>query len=718
MPPSLPRRRKKLDLECNLCGKRYTKREHLQRHERIRTLYIPKVEKSIVTEVPDSGDKPFTCPVCGRCFARQDVLNRHSRVHQDDSHPELRTEDIREDTSISSLSLQQQQPCDPSYMNQSHETLSLEDCSSLLWPDSEGLLQNILAIDSGIWNQPASLMPQTLSIPPSPFQTTSAGQGISPSSCSSIAEDGERAIQSLSGIINETFCNVTAPSALAGLTSRFLDSSLHMFFRFIVPMFPVIHQPTFIFRDCPPPLLLNAIALGALFLGTKDANLKADALWQLAHTAVATSWHTMIQQKRPYDSCNGVCLVQTMLLSQIYAALSNNRTLRTTSQVFHGLALFWASHCGMYEGLDHPSLPSPDANSEIMQSAWYSWISQETRLRTLLGLYIVDGVVSQFSGNPTFARHMANPLTLPSDDAVFNASTAQEWIQRSVESRLLQSNHFRFCDVFHALFSKDGMNNTTSVRPEYGISLFHHKVILEGIRSLVADANRTKPVPVGVPSKQEIGNAVIRLREQIIQNQRLSSPDEVVAMLQWHTICLDLVVSTARGTRRMCALHGIPQRIFGGDSRIEQDIDPRRWAQSKNARIALLHASQIQELATSLPLGMAYDINVPGAVFAAATTYSAFALAGAGKVVLPPEIDWVTAVQAATIDEKVGDPGPDRTSNKTLLFVNDGVFGKGLLRDLSYELTSIRSLLRSLSLQWSVAQEMEQVVGAWIERMQ
>lgn len=406
-----------------------------------------------------------------------------------------------------------------------------------------------------------------------------------------------------------------------------------------------------------------------------------------------------------------------MLLSQIYAALSNNRTLRTTSQVFHGLALFWASHCGMYEGLNRPSLPSPDADSEIMKRAWYSWIAQETRLRTLLGLYIVDGVVSQFSGNPTFARHMANPLTLPSDESAFNASTAQEWIQATVESRLLPSNNFRFCDVFHALFSKDDMT-TTRVRPPYGISLFHHKIVLEGIRSLVADANRTKPVPVGVPSKQEIGNAVIKLREQILQNQRLSSPDQVVAMLQWHTICLDLVVSTARGTRRMCALHGIPQRIFGGDSRDEQDIDPRRWAQSKNARIALLHASQIQEFATSLPLGMAYDINVPGAVFAAATTYSAFALAGAGKVVLPPAIDWVGAVQAATMDEKVGDPGPHITSNETLSFVNDGVFAKGLLRDLSYELTSIRSLLRSLSLQWSVAQEMEQVVGAWIERMQ
>jgi hypothetical protein len=50
--------------------------------------------------------------------------------------------------------------------------------------------------------------------------------------------------------------------------------------------------------------------------------------------------------------------------------------------------------------------------------------------------------------------------------------------------------------------------------------------------------------------------------------------------------------------------------------------------------------------------------------------------------------------------------------------VNDGISARGPLRDLSYELTSIRSFFRSLSLQWSVAEEMEEVVGAWIERMQ
>lgn len=157
----------------------------------------------IVTEIPDSGDKPFTCPVCGRCFARQDVLNRHARVHQGDFYPEIGAGNTLEDVATSPLSLQQQ-PGEASYVTQGHDTLALEDCSSLLWPDSEGLLQNILAIDPGMWSQPASLMPQTFSIPPTPLQTTSDGGSIAPTNRSSIAEDGERAIQSLSGLINET----------------------------------------------------------------------------------------------------------------------------------------------------------------------------------------------------------------------------------------------------------------------------------------------------------------------------------------------------------------------------------------------------------------------------------------------------------------------------------------------------------------------------------
>ncbi|KAJ5144200.1 uncharacterized protein N7515_002987 [Penicillium bovifimosum] len=637
MSPS-PRRRKKLSLECSVCKRCYAKREHLQRHELIHT-----------------GAKPFACAICDRSFSRQDVLNRHARVHQ--NLPAAQGE--RQNQQGSALPMQQLEPDPTPFPSQGPNGTSLEDCSALLWPDSEDLLQSILSMGTGQWELGAQVMPQALAVPLYP---TSYPSGISPSDQSTIVEDGERAIHSLSGLISETFCSVTTPTALTGLNSRFLDSSLHMFFKNVVPMFPVIHQPTFVFRDCPAPLLLNAIALGALFLGTPDATIK-------------------------------------------------DRTLRVTSQVFHGLAIYWASHCGMYEMIDQAPLPAADDSPDIISDAWSIWIARETRLRTLLGLYIVDGVVSQFSGNPTFARHMANPLALPSNEKAFQALSAGEWIGIMHQNAVSSGSNIRFCDVFRSLFSTD--ERASTLTPRCGISLFHHKVILEGIRSLVADANRTDPPPVGVPTKAEISQTMNRLRAHIVGEEILSPTEQLVALLQWHTIALDLVVSTARGTRRMCYMHGISQRIFGGDSRDETDIDPRRWAQSKSARIALLHASQIQDLATRLPLGMAYDVNVPGAVFAAATTYSAFALAGAGKVVLPSMVDWEAVIHSTAADPP---SSGGSSTQETLAFIDGTFYVRGLLRDLSYELTSIRSLLRGLSLHWGVAQEMEEVVNAWIER--
>lgn len=62
-----------------------------------------------------------------------------------------------------------------------------------------------------------------------------------------------------------------------------------MFFVRFIPTFPVLHRATFVFRDCTHPLLLNAIAIGSLYLGPKDAIAKGEALWRLSHTAVATS---------------------------------------------------------------------------------------------------------------------------------------------------------------------------------------------------------------------------------------------------------------------------------------------------------------------------------------------------------------------------------------------------------------------------------------------
>lgn len=119
-----------------------------------------------------------------------------------------------------------------------------------------------------------------------------------------------------------------------------------MFFVRFIPTFPILHRATFVFRECifvfrecTHALLLNAIAIDSLYLGPQVSVAKGEALWRLAHAAVATSWQSLIAHSRPYDARKGVQLMITALLGQIYGALSN--AMRSVQQV--RCSVLWVS---------------------------------------------------------------------------------------------------------------------------------------------------------------------------------------------------------------------------------------------------------------------------------------------------------------------------------------------------------------------------------------
>jgi hypothetical protein len=181
---------------------------------------------------------------------------------------------------------------------------------------------------------------------------------------------GHFAMQQMSKLIADLSSSLTAEIESTGITSTFLDTCMHVFFEKFIPSFPVLHKPTFLVRESSHPLLLNIIALGSLFVGAKDSLPKGEALWRLAHTAVATSWQALMATKGPRDECNGVQLVLTALLGQTYAILSKNESLRMTSQVFHGLGFYWARQCGMYdvEDFSEADIPALDATERYVSS--------------------------------------------------------------------------------------------------------------------------------------------------------------------------------------------------------------------------------------------------------------------------------------------------------------------------------------------------------------
>jgi hypothetical protein len=316
---------------------------------------------------------------------------------------------------------------------------------------------------------------------------------------------------------------------------------------------------------------------------------------------------------------------------------------------------------------------------------------------------------------------MSNQLLIPSNETCFNTDSPDDWI-RAVSCNNSPSNSLRFCDLFrHFFYDKDHVIDQIPLE----MSSFTLKVILEGLKSLAAESKRIEPRPVGVPSREEIHRVLDRVRRYIEAHLSLTPVARSTAMLRWHAICLDALGGvTARGARRLCTAHGISQHIFGGGKRIEKNVQAERYVNSEDARRTLLHASEIHRIASQLPLGLAHDPHVPGAVFAAATTYAAFALAGKTQMAFPELIDWQqavllesqdaqtpTAFACSDLDAATGTAQFIRGNLTAIRFQKDFVF-----RDLNYELSSIRLLLRALSLQWGVCKEMEEVVNAWIAK--
>ncbi|KAK5694526.1 hypothetical protein LTR97_009116 [Elasticomyces elasticus] len=595
--------------------------------------------------------------------------------------------------------------------------------SSLLWPDSEDLFLSLT--DGGLWDHSMPGLISLERLPQAVSQAITAPPevaGLSPYDEPTVTEDGRRAVQTTNGLLTNTLLSFTSNAALFDLTPRFLDSSLHTFFTKFLPILPIIHRPTFVYRECSAPLLLNAISLGSLFIGTQDASDTGECLWRLAHTALATAWPDMIGHQRDHDTCSGVELVLAALLSQAYAAFSKNRILRMTSQTFYGLSMHWAQYCGLYDIGRAATLEIPqfDDPVETKMRAWRTWAARETQLRALLGLCVIDGVVSQFSGNFVNTWAATNSLPLAADDQAFEASNVDEWLAvMSINSNSQRSATTRFYDVYHSLLVDE--SGSGLVRNLSG--LLNIKILLEILASLATDFERVTPGPTGLRCKVGATKALGRLRKILSQSTTLSTADKTIGLLRWHAVCLNLVCSTARGARRMCHYYGITQHIFGGKKRQEPGpVDPERWAQGLSARKSLLHASEIHKIASEIPLGFMHDTCLPGALFAAATTYASFALPGLTKVFLPVAIDWDTVILSGLDDDENQMPTSPMSSEarqNTLRFLESSIdlpSANWTARNLFYELSSIRVLLHSLSQNWGVTQEMEEVVGSWEAR--
>ncbi|KAG9234663.1 C2H2 type zinc finger domain protein [Amylocarpus encephaloides] len=675
-------------------------------------------------KVQDLRHRPFECMTCHKSFGRQDVLSRHQRLHETlPSSEGAGSQPIpspRAAVNSGSANVADEQVLSPDInigispsqdnslsLNTplTHAHLSQENSlgSSQLWPGTD-ISGSILPSFSMSW--PVSL-PGVQFHQPFPNLSLPEEVPIFQELPQTDVGLGHQAMDHMNRLISDLSTSLAAEIRGQGITSAFLDTCIHVFFHRFILTFPFLHEATFSIRESSYPLLLNIVALGSLFVGAKDAILKGETLWRLAHTAIATNWAKLMETKGRKDRCKGVQLVLTALTGQTYAILSKNKSFRSTAQTFHSLGFFWARQCGFYDDQDESrSFPPFGAGENENADAWTSWVAREVQNRAILGHYILDGYISQYSGNASSARHVNNVLRLPGSDQCFAATSADEW-RREMEKSSFPRPSFR--EIYVMLFCPKTSMSSISI-PNFAM-----RVILEGLQALVSDIHEANGPAVGTPSRSQVSQALIRLYTERLSLAEVPSTENMELLIRWHSICLDLAVPSTKLCRNLCSVYGIEQQLYDGVYQAGQELNLADWSQSLDARRALLHAMAIHDIVETLPLGRPPAIHLPAAIFTVGTIYSAHSLAACSSVVYPSIFKWEDVWSMETAGP-ADDERSDTTGAEIVSFLQGDYSGeapRSRLRNLIFDANSLQITLGSIS-RWGVSHEMESVIQQWV----
>ncbi|KAJ9111207.1 hypothetical protein QFC22_006582 [Naganishia vaughanmartiniae] len=323
-----------------------------------------------------------------------------------------------------------------------------------------------------------------------------------------------------------------------------------------------------------PTLLINMMVLGTLSMNQSEARHHGDAMWRLVHKGVIGTWDRLIEIRGPYDDCQGVPLILTALLGQMYGLNSNNPEMIRNSLVANYLNFRWAKVSGIY---DHASVPNKvdvrNLEGKALDQAWKLWSAKETQRRGILGCYVLDATSSVTFKTTPAVRHTYNPFPALADEDTFVAVTAEDWKRAYLLSCCPQQADLTFSQMYRLLFNPDSSREQLQIFSR--LSSLSREVILEGVGSLITEWYESDfGTAFGGPDLRDVAIALARIHDHL-----LSSPDHVRVpnlCIRWHSMCMRLAKCSQ-------------PRDFATSQQSQRD-----WFATPIGRRAVLHAIAIR----------------------------------------------------------------------------------------------------------------------------
>ncbi|RPA90872.1 hypothetical protein L873DRAFT_371916 [Choiromyces venosus 120613-1] len=219
------------------------------------------------------------------------------------------------------------------------------------------------------------------------------------------------------------------------LTPEYVKHFVQVFFINFQGHFPVIHLPTFNMLTVADGLLLAMICIGAVY---SDKGITANDIRAMIDRSFAAldGIHHRLNDGSQVSTSWELEEVQARYFLHVLSAWHGTFHQRENTRRRYETVIAKAREAGLF----HPFTPShPGAAGFSMYHQvgdhqpsspagwdWASWVEQERRNRVMFGILLLDTAYAIFFNHPPRVNLHDIRLTLPSDDAAWDAPDSQE----------------------------------------------------------------------------------------------------------------------------------------------------------------------------------------------------------------------------------------------------------------------------------------------------
>lgn len=342
------------------------------------------------------------------------------------------------------------------------------------------------------------------------------------------------------------------------LSRPLMNECLHAYWQHFNSQMPILHTPTFDANSCPALLLVALVMLGASHLET---NLK----FGRAHFL---GWHLRreIFSHPDFERPVKLWALQTMVLLEWFETMCSTRRLHNRAALHHNttvspiLTSFWNS------GYSLDMTTMDDINTD--NPLWRQWIWPEAIRRTASLALALDAIQSIMFGYRQGINLREINLTLPCNEALWNATSADE-----LETIM-----------------KDPQTDTTAITLKQGLCELYNEgqtkssplgltVLMAGLTSMVCNFNRVEQPLSQMGRQQNMGDQL----KAVLHHLEISKQDGTI---NWPKENLRYVTSMAAYVDfNNCQVLAYEHKDYG-----PIHVSMKTWARSVDAQWAVFYA--------------------------------------------------------------------------------------------------------------------------------